>query len=261
MATCGTGTCTTTSCWITLGTGTTTSWTDTCGTGKTLSNGCTCGEVSGEKGASQAATKREAELEPPPPPPPPPPFDSDEDESDEIDLDDTTHLGDRLRAFYAVFKPDKAQEDLRNIVQYYIGEEDELNDDLREQYGADLTAVRPATLEEKLRSFYAVHNPQKLEGDIGPIVEYYEGEEDELNDDLREQYGGEDLKSVAQFACGGGGPLPPPAPPAPAATATAGEARSDARTGAAADAAREAAATSIQRLIRGALRRMKVRGI
>ena len=82
------------------------------------------------------------------------------------------------------------------------------NADLAEQYGADLQCVRPASFEERLRSFYAIHNPEKLASDLTPIVEYYIDDEEELNADLAEQYEGADLHDVPQFVAdppGGGG--------------------------------------------------------
>ena len=78
----------------------------------------------------------------------------------------------------------------------------------------------------------------------------YEGEEEELNDDLREQYDGHDLTSVAQFMCDG--------TPTPAAAPTARTAVE--LPSAAAEAAQETAAIAIQRLIRGVLSRTKVCG-
>ena len=107
----------------------------------------------------------------------------------------------RLSAFYAAFKPEKLGEETNNIAKYFADNGDELNAELRATYGSDLGTVRPTTLLEKLQAFYAKHNPEKLHTDLAPIVEYYEDDEQELNEDLRTQYDGADLNSVSQFVC------------------------------------------------------------
>ena len=107
----------------------------------------------------------------------------------------------RLVAFYTAFNPEKAAGDLGGIVEYYEGNEAELNGDLHDSYGADLRCARALTFAERVRAFYAVHNPEKLKGDLTPIVEYYQDNEAELNEDLAGEYGGADLGSMPSFIC------------------------------------------------------------
>ena len=78
-------------------------------------------------------------------------------------------------------------------------------------------------------------------------MEYYEGEEDELNDDLREQYDGHDLDERQDWRATG---HQPPLPRQQRALQWSWPS-------AAAEAAQETAAIAIQRLIRGVLSRTK----
>eukprot|EP00937_MAST-01D_sp_MAST-1D-sp2_P004113 g4113.t1 len=98
----------------------------------------------------------------------------------------------RLVAFYAVFEPQKGQADAERDAELF-SDAVELNRHLLAMYGADLHCVHPSSFAERLRLFYREHNPEKEEHEILPILQYYEGSEDELNEALAKEYNGATL--------------------------------------------------------------------
>jgi hypothetical protein len=99
----------------------------------------------------------------------------------------------RLVGFYSAYNPAKIG-NVDQVVQYYLGDEGTLNENLHKEYSVDLTSLRLSTLAERLTMFYSKHNPSKLQLGIDSVVAWYEDKVESLNTALRNEYE-DDLES------------------------------------------------------------------
>ena len=129
-------------------------------------------------------------------------------------------LESRLRRFYKVHQPSKLNvtgpNSIEKVAEYFEGREDELEAAFVKQYGVGLASLDspsrppqlgpPESLLNRLRRFYAIHEPSKLgatgNSSIEALVEHFASRESDLEAALVRQYG----VGLASLP-------PPPSPP------------------------------------------------